>query len=226
MGHFVIVSGGSIDDAFVSQVIKTGGYDVCIAADAGMEFFYRNEKKPDVIVGDFDSVWDEALSYFRSQPDIVFHKLNPVKDDTDTEYAIRLAIEMGADAITLLGATGTRLDHVLGNIELLGIGLERQVEICILDPHNRIRMIDHGIVLEKSRQYGRYVSLIPYTKRVEQLTLKGFKYPLCNYSLKGFCSLGVSNEIVEEKAEILFKEGILLVIESGDEVAPLASAPL
>jgi thiamine pyrophosphokinase len=217
MGHFVIVSGGSIEDAFACQVLDTGHYDVCIAADSGMEFFYRNGKKPNVIVGDFDSVQDEALSYFRSLPDIVFHELNPVKDDTDTEFAIRLAIDLGAESITLLGATGTRLDHVLGNIELLGIGLEQRIEMCILDSHNRIRMINHGITMERNRQYGRYVSLIPYSEKVEQLTLKGFKYPLRDFTLRGFCSLGVSNEIVEEKAEILFERGILLVIESGDD---------
>lgn len=71
------------------------------------------------------------------------------KDDTDTEFALRLAISMGAECITVLGGTGSRLDHVLGNIELLGIGLELGVEIELLDANNRIRMTDHGMVLKK-----------------------------------------------------------------------------
>ena len=49
----------------------------------------------------------------------------------------------------MLGGTGSRLDHVLGNIELLGIGLELGVEIELLDANNRIRMTDHGMVLKK-----------------------------------------------------------------------------
>ena len=53
--------------------------------------------------------------------------LNPEKDDTDTEYAIREAIRRGAMEIVVIGATGTRIDHVLGNISLLGIGLEEQI---------------------------------------------------------------------------------------------------
>lgn len=229
MKHFFVVSGGNIDDGFACDVIEKQQKADCaeiscgeqkravfIAADAGMEFFYRNGIKPDIIVGDFDSVGSEALSYFRSQPDIRIQELNPVKDDTDTEYALRLAISMGAEQITILGGTGSRLDHVLGNIELLGIGLEKGISIELLDANNRIRMIDKGVTLRRREQFGTYVSLLPYTSEVEHLTLRGFKYPLTDYCLKGFCSLGVSNEISEEEALITFDGGILLVIESRD----------
>lgn len=216
MKHYVIVVGGSIEDKMATDLIRKERPDVCMAADSGMNFFYRSGIIPDIIVGDFDSVSSEALEYFKKISEIEWKVLNPVKDDTDTESAIRLAIEHGAERITLLGATGTRLDHVLGNIELLGIGLQEHVPIEILDSHNRIRMIDHGVALAKDSQYGKYVSLIPYTKEVTGLTLTGFKYPLDRYTLKGFCSLGVSNEIVEETAEISFEEGILIQIESND----------
>ena len=216
MKQVVVVSGGNIEDAFAVSVLEKEQPELMIAADSGMEFFYRNGIKPDVIVGDFDSVKPEALAYFKGQPDIELRELNPIKDDTDTEFAIRLAIERGAEKITILGGTGSRLDHVLGNIELLGIGLKKRVSIELLDAHNRIRMIDKGITLLKGEQFGTYVSLIPYTSQVERLSLCGFKYPLTDYCLKGFCSLGVSNEIAEEEAVITFDKGILLVIESRD----------
>ena len=115
-----------------------------------------------------------------------------------------------------MGATGTRLDHVLGNIELLGIGLKAGIPIQICDAHNRIRMIDRGMTLARKEQFGTYVSLIPYTECVEHLTLIGLKYPLTDACLRGFCSLGVSNEIVADTAEISFESGILLVVESKD----------
>ena len=54
---------------------------------------------------------------------------------------------------------------------------------------------------------------------MENLYLAGFKYPLADYCLKGFCSIGVSNEITEEQAEITFENGILIVIESRDDAA-------
>lgn len=219
MKHFIVVSGGNIDDDFACRVIEEQQREKSvwmIAADRGMDFFYRNRIQPDVIIGDFDSAERESLAYFREQGRTQIRELCPIKDDTDTESAIRYALEQGAEQITLLGATGSRLDHVLGNVELLGIGLKAGVPITIMDEKNRIRMIDKGITIKKSEQYGTYVSLLPYTERVEHLTLCGVKYPLADATLTGFCSLGVSNEIVEEEAEITFDGGILLVVESRD----------
>lgn len=213
---YVIISGGSIDDGCACNIIEEGNYDVILGADSGMNFLYRAEIKPDVIIGDFDSVDDEALTYFKNQDGIELHQLNPMKDDTDTEYAIRYAISNGATAITVLGGTGTRLDHVLGNVSLLGIGLEEGVSMELVDANNRIRMIDKPITIRKNEQYGKYVSLIPYTGEVCDVTLEGMKYPLDHYLLGGFNSLGVSNEIEEEEARISFSKGLLLVIESRD----------
>lgn len=214
--RFLIVSGGEATDEFVEGVIKRGGYDVILAADSGMDFLYRTKILPDIIVGDFDSVDPEVLEFFREHEEIDICALNPVKDDTDTEFAIREAIRRGAHEITIIGGTGTRLDHVLGNISLLGIGLEEDVRMELLDANNRIRMTDHSVVLKKKQQYGKYLSLLPYSEKVTGVTLRGVKYPLDNYTMGGFNSLGISNEIVDEEASIELKSGRLLVIESRD----------
>lgn len=212
----LIITGGNIRDEFACEKIKTGGYDMIMAADSGMDFLYRNHLTPDIIVGDFDSVDHDALDFFREDKRIEFCRLDPVKDDTDTEYAIRDALSRGITQLTILGGTGSRLDHVLGNISLLGIGLEENVEIELVDEHNRVRMIDKPISIRRDEQFGRFVSLIPYTGNVEHVTLTGFKYTLDDYTMGGFNSLGVSNEIKEEVAHIEFSSGILLVIESVD----------
>ena len=212
----VIISGGYIDDVFAIEWIRDYAPEYTIVADSGMEFCYRTGIIPDMIIGDFDSVKDDTLAFFQKQSKIVFLKLNPVKDDTDTEFAIRQAIKLGAKEISVLGGTGTRLDHVLGNISLLGIGLLENVSIQLVDAHNRIRMIDASLCIKKEEQFGSYVSVLPYNGEVSHLTLKGFKYLLKDFQMKPFNSLGISNEIVEEKAEIIFEEGVLLVIESRD----------
>lgn len=212
----LIVSGGNIEDDFAIEWINEYQPDYIIVADSGMEFMRRAGKHPDMIIGDFDSVKQDTLAFFKNQSTILWKELNPIKDDTDTEFAIRQAICIGAKEITLIGGTGTRLDHVLGNIALLGIGLTEQVQIQIIDAHNRIRMIDAPICIKKEEQFGSYVSLIPYNGSVCGLTLKGFKYPLTDFNLKPYNSLGISNEIIEEKAEISFEAGTLLIIESRD----------
>lgn len=212
----LIISGGSIEDEFAKAWMCDYQPDYVIVADSGMEFMRRNGERPDMIIGDYDSVKPETLDYFKNQPEIIFKKLNPIKDDTDTEFAIRQAIELGAKEITVLGGTGSRLDHVLGNISLLGIGMMQGIQIQLVDAHNRIRMIDVPIYIKKGEQFGSYVSLLPYNGEVSGLTLKGFKYPLENFKLEAFNSLGISNEIIEDEAEIRFKKGTLLVIEARD----------
>ena len=213
---FLIVSGGSLNKEFVTKVVGQGRYDRILAADSGMNALYAAAVTPDIIIGDFDSADKKILAFFQQNKEIDFCTLNPEKDDTDTEFAIRESIRRGADSITIIGGTGTRLDHVLGNISLLGIGLEEGVRMELLDAHNRICMIDHSVTLKKKEQYGNYLSLIPNNGNVTGVTLKGLKYPLHDYTMGGFNSLGISNEIVDDEASIELTSGQLLVIESRD----------
>ncbi len=205
----VIIAGSpDTNSDFLSEVIKPDDYVIC--ADRGCNFAKQAGITPNLVVGDFDS-----------EPDVLFPncetvRLIPEKDDTDTEYAIREAIRRGAMEIVVIGATGTRIDHVLGNISLLGIGLEEQIKISLVDEHNRIRMINQPLTIRKAEQYGKYVSLIPFSEKVSGVTLRGLKYPLTDYTMGGFNSLGISNEIVSDEASISLSSGQLIVIESKD----------
>lgn len=213
---YLIVTGGMTTDELITYVMKNGGYEVVIAVDSGTEFLYRAGIIPDIVVGDLDSANPDVIDYYRDYEYIDFCILNSEKDDTDTEHAIREAIRRGATEITIVGGTGTRLDHVIGNITLLGIGLEQNVPITIIDEHNRIRMINQPIVMKKKEQYGQYISLLPFSGEVTGVTLKGLKYTLDNYTMGGFNSRGISNEIVDEEASISLTSGQLLLIESRD----------
>ena len=213
--RYLIAGRGKLDQEFGLTDIQTDGIDVIIAADSGMDFLYENGVTPDIIVGDFDSATTKALEFFERKGQTEIHRLNPVKDDTDTEYAIRLAIKHGARSIVVIGATGSRIDHVLGNISLLGIGLESGIDIRIIDANNRIRMADMPGPIENSAQYGRFVSLIAVTDDNE-VSLKGFKYPVTDYSFDRFTSLGISNEIIDDHAVIDIHRGKFIIIESKD----------
>ena len=81
---------------------------------------------------------------------------------------------------------------------------------------NGIRMINQPMTIRKEEQYGKYVSLIPFSEKVCGVTLRGLKYPLTDYTMGGFNSLGISNEIVSDEATISFSSGELIVIESKD----------
>lgn len=213
---YLIVTGGETTSEFATDMIKSGGFEVIMAVDAGMELLFRNHIQPDIIVGDFDSVNLDTLEYFREKEQIDICMLEPEKNDTDTEFAVREAIRRGAHDIVIIGATGRRMDHMLGNLAVLGIGIEEKVDIRILDPYNRVRIINEPLTIKKSEQYGVYVSLIPYYGEVKNVTLEGMKYPLKDHTLGGFNTLAISNEIVEDEARISLSSGYLVVVESRD----------
>ena len=187
-----------------------------IAGDKGLEALYQLKIIPNHVVGDFDSVSPEILEFYKKQSQIIFHTFNAEKDNTDTDIALKLAIQLKSSKITILGALGKRMDHAIANIHILKDALEANIPCQIIDEHNRIYLINKEMTLEKDKVYGKYISLIPLTSEVKDLTLTGFKYPLNNYDLPIGTSLGVSNEIVENIAQIKMKKGILIVIESKD----------
>ena len=130
---------------------------------------------------------------------------------------LRAALEAGAEEIWFLGSTGSRLDHVLSNIFNLGLLRERGVQGWIADSTNLITMpVGRKITIRKEEQFGKYVSLVPFTSQITGLTLRGFAYNVDNVTLTAGTSLGISNEIQAEEAVIDFQEGILLVMESRD----------
>ena len=214
----VIISGGRIERDFALSFLEKEAFDQIIAVDNGLKFLYENQISPTWIVGDFDTAAPELVEYYRTQTGIPIRRFNPVKDSTDSQIAIELALELDSTEITILGGTGTRLDHVLGNIQSLMLAKNKGVSCMILDEYNRIQLIDGIVRLTKVEQYGRYVSLLPLTTQVAGVSLHGFKYELTDYTFTstGSAGLGVSNEITEDIAEIRIKSGIFIMIESRD----------
>ena len=162
--------------------------------------------------------WIRILEWYREHTSIGIREYNPVKDATDTQIAVELALGLGSSRITILGGTGSRVDHMLGNIQTMYLALEKGVECQMLDPNNRVRLIRDRFCLRREEQYGDYFSLIPLTTDVTGVTLRGVKYPLTDYhfTVRGSAGLGVSNEITGEEAQISMKSGILILIESRD----------
>lgn len=210
----VLVAGGSLNEEFCMDFFKKESYDKIIGIDRGLAFLHKKAIKPDMIVGDFDSLPEGILEHYKENTTI--RRFVPEKDATDMEIGIHSAMEMGADEIVILGGTGTRIDHVIGNLQTLMIPLKQGIDTSMMDANNRIRLIDRHKKLKKADMFGKYVSFFPLTTAVEGLTLKGFKYPLDKHTLTSDNSLGVSNEVTEDEAFIQLQKGILIMIESRD----------
>lgn len=213
----LIISGGNIEADLALEVLKKT-FDQIIGVDGGLLFCHEHHIMPTSAVGDFDTLPPDILMWYKTHTSLEIREYNPVKDAADTQIAVEMAMESGSTDITILGGTGTRLDHVLGNIQMLYLPMEKGIGCELLDSHNRIRLIRNRCVLQKKEQYGTYFSLIPFTTDVYGVTLKGAKYPLHQYhfTVLGTGSLGVSNEIADEQVEISMESGILILIESKD----------
>ncbi|MDD3279791.1 MAG: thiamine diphosphokinase [Lachnospiraceae bacterium] len=213
----LFISGGNIDVEFAASYIRKHPVDYVIAVDKGLEFCDRYEIHPDIIVGDFDSLPSGFLEKYEQDPSVRIKRLIPEKDDSDTESAMHTAFELQVKTIFILGGTGSRLDHMQANLQLLGYAYARGVRIYLVDAHNCASIADRSMVLKASEQFGRFVSFFACSDVVEGLTLRGFKYPLREYRLTNLsCGLTLSNEIAEETAEVTYTAGLLMMIQTRD----------
>ncbi len=212
----LVITGGPIDLGFAGDFLKDRSFNKVIAVDAGLEAVKALGILPDVIVGDFDTVKPEVLSEFRQMEHIVWEVHQPEKDETDTELALNRAIASGCGEIAVLGATGGRLDHMLGNIHLLYPCLQKGIFAYLLDRQNKVYLLDEGKDFFEETLWGKYVSFLPLSQEVKGITLTGFKYPLHEKDIEIGTSLCISNELIEEEARIDFQEGVLICVESHD----------
>ena len=140
-----------------------------------------------------------------------------VKDDTDTEYAAKLASEKGFDEALLLGVLGgRRLEHTLANL-CTGLGLEqRGVRATLLDERSRITFVMPGETRRYPRNEYFYLSVFPMEGRAEGVSERGSFYELTDATLTAGYPLGVSNEYAEgsDCITISTQKGALVVVET------------
>lgn len=214
----LIVTGGKLDLVFARSFLEKNKFDKVIAVDGGLASAEALGLVPDYIVGDFDTVEPSVLARFRQYPYIVWEQHKPEKNETDTELARSRALTLGCEKIVFLGATGGRIDHMLANLDTLYACMARGMEAYLVDPQNRVCLLDGGKTFQRKELWGKYISFLPYTEKVTGITLRGFQYPLDGKDLirgqeTGLC---VSNELKEETADITFQDGILICVESKD----------
>lgn len=203
MRRIVIVGGADIKNPlWIKKQLKAD--DFVVYCDSGLKHRETLEREPDLIVGDFDSHVDPGLP-------VETIALPEEKDDTDTFYAAKVALERGFADFVLLGVLGGRMDHSLGNLALLHHLIQQGANAVIYDDYSRVRMITQEVDLADDSDY---FSLFSWGGPVTGLTIQGAKYPLENSTLLPSEALGVSNEVLPgQVAKITIETGVLIVIE-------------
>lgn len=209
----LIVSGGLEPsyDILHEALNKT---EIIIGVDRGCTYLLKNNVKPMYIMGDFDSISKDTYNKL-SDNTIVKVEFNPEKDFTDTEAAFDFAINnLKATEIILLGATGKRIDHFIGNLGVLKRALNRGVKAFIKDEYNEIYLTNKNHVIEETNY--KYISFQAYENEIKDFSIKKAKYELDNYTLRFGDPLTISNEFIGTPIEVRFTNGTLIIIKSKD----------
>ena len=183
--------------------------DTIFCADGGAQYTYQLNLMPDLILGDLDSLSEELIKFYK-QHNVKFNQFPSEKDKSDTQLLLETIIDKGYKEIVLLAALGGRFDHTLANLYLLEGVFEKDVEIKIITPDNHLEIIkEEKIIKDQAR---KTVSFLPLSNQVKGVDLTGFKYELEDDQLTRGETLGLSNIIQSNSAQIKVKKGTLLMI--------------
>jgi thiamine pyrophosphokinase len=183
--------------------------DFLIAVDGGLNHMTNLSLKPNLIIGDLDSVEEEKLDHFRKQ-NVKIEKYPVEKDQNDLELAIQAAVDMKPETIWIVAALGNRIDQTLANIFLL-----TREDLIDIDTHLVDGLYDVFIIRKEAvftGIQGQLVSLIPILGPVKGISTEGLKYPLNNEPLYPDKTRGISNRLSSFHAKIKIKDGLLLCI--------------
>ena len=188
---------------FYSNLIKKQEGDI-YCADGGANIVYQLNLIPKKIYGDLDSIKDEVKDFY-TKKNVKFIKFNVEKDYTDSELVL-YEIEKKYDKIYAIAALGGSIDHELTNINLLN----RYSNLIFVSQKEKMFKIEKSYNF--SNMKNKKVSFIIFSDKVENLTLKGFKYSVENLDLTKGETRCVSNIIEKNEARVTLKNGALLCV--------------
>lgn len=178
--------------------------DLVIAADGGYDTLLSLGIKPDLLLGDMDSVSSEADGTER----LVF----PVrKDETDSFLAYREGVRRGYTDFKLYGCVGGREDHTLANYALLAYAKERGHKMTLVGKCTDAFVLkNEGITLTGAPL--SHLSLLAFGGEARGVSVHGAEYEANGIELSPSFPVGVSNRFCGNEVTIEVADGTLLVI--------------
>jgi thiamine pyrophosphokinase len=183
-----------------------------IAADEGAEHALACGFSVETAIGDFDSIAPAALAALeRAGVRIERHSLE--KDATDLELALSRAVALEPRRVLVVGGAGGRLDHLLGELTLLGADTYANVELDAVFGRAAVHVVRSERCLTGRR--GELISLLPLQGSAVGVETDGLLYELHGETLEFGSSRGISNVFAAERARIALTAGVLLAVRPG-----------
>ena len=195
----VIVAGGEFPTAPLTlEILQSAQYVVC--CDGAADRYIATGRVPDAIVGDGDSISAANRKKFAHLLHIIAEQ-----ESNDQTKAVRFLMEQGKRRIAIVGATGKREDHTIGNISLLIEYARAGCDVCSFTDHG-VFIPCNGTTTQKCRK-GQQVSIFSITAK--ELSAEGLLYPI--YDFNNWWQ-GTLNECTGEEFTIKAKGEYLLFI--------------
>ncbi len=185
--------------------------DLLIAADGGTEHCKEIGIRPDIVIGDMDSISSQLMAEFQSRgTNFIIHSRD--KDQTDLELALSYAKQNGVNEVIFFGILGGRLDLSLSNILLLARDEWKSMSLVVIngpDTAFLLRAKDSISVIGKP---GDLLSLVPISEVVEGVSTRGLRWQLDQAVLLQGNTRSVSNELLTDSAQVKIDMGKLLLV--------------
>ncbi len=200
--HALIIANGTLPQPdFVRGLVKFANLIVC--ADGGANHARELGIKPNIIIGDFDSILPETRRYFTS----VEQQHVDDQNSTDLEKAVEYCLNHKVTSADVVGASGARIDHTI-----VGLGIFKKygarIHLRLLDTLGELTLIRKEIHL--ATREGEVFSLIPLDT-CTGVTTKNLKYPLANEILAPGVRDGLGNIATSSDITITVADGSLLI---------------
>ena len=202
MKAIISLGGQSISIKRFNSIYETGDY--IIGVDSGCQFLYDNNIVPNLILGDFDSIDNSLLTYYKNQ-DIPIKTFPVIKNETDGELALIEGNKI-SDELLIIGTGGeNEIDHFLGNVFLL----TRYPKATIVLEEEWINVLEkgeHWVTIER----GNSISFLPL--EFSHLILSGFNYDGDVMTEVGY-TITLRNKIKGVKGKVQILAGKMLLIQ-------------
>ena len=194
-------------------IFCAGGFDalaepienahLVIAADGGLLHTQKLDIRPDLCMGDFDS-----LGCIPAGAEVY-----PVeKDDTDAMLAIKRGLSLGCTEFLLYGSLdGPRLEHTVANFQALQFLVDRGARGILIGLRQMVTVVKNSTIRFPTHFTGD-LSVFCTGADAQGVSIRGAHYEAEDITLTAGFPLGVSNHFVGKDTTISVKDGSLLLI--------------
>lgn len=204
--HFNIIGNkGPISKKLQKQIATMKNI---IALDGAANRLIHVNIKPNIVIGDFDSITDKTIRILKTSKT----EFNYIQDQntTDLDKAISYCIEHNASSINIYNAIGgKRLDHTLMNLRLLKYYFSPYRKIIIYDDDSIIKYLENQEITIQGKA-GDKLALMSFTTGI--INSKGLKYEMNNYQLDFAYRVSVSNSLALDTATIKVLGNALVIL--------------